>query len=335
MGLVPNDILAVLRRGALLDFDAEPTGEPLAGGVSSDIWRVELGDGRVVCVKRALARLRVKADWRAPIERSGYEAAWILAAREIEPDAAPELLFRDGAGGAIVMPFLPPERFRLWKQVLHEGETDRAVAASVGERLVRIHAGTALRDDVAARFPTDAIFHDIRLEPYLLATARAHPKLEQALLRIARRTASTKRALVHGDVSPKNLLLGPNGPVFLDAECAWYGDPAFDLAFCLNHLLLKCLWTPGAAAGLLACFDDLLESYMRGVVWERRDELEARAAALLPGLFLARVDGKSPVEYITDEGEKERVRRVAGAFLRAPAETLMPIRQTWAAELGL
>jgi hypothetical protein len=123
--------------------------------------------------------------------------------------------------------------------------------------------------------------------------------------------------------------------VFLDAECAWYGDPAFDLAFCLNHLLLKCLWTPAAAPGFLACFDALAEAYLGGAAWEPRAELEARAAALLPGLFLARVDGKSPVEYVTADTDKERVRRVAGAFLQAPPGALAPIREAWAVELGV
>src|ERR1700712_4309494 len=105
-------------------------------------------------------------------------------------------------------------------------------------------------------------------------------------------TIGNKHALVHGDVSPKNILAGPDGPVFLDAECAWWGDPAFDLAFCLNHLLLKCGWTPRAASGFLACFEALTASYLTGVDWELPEALEARAAALLPGLLLARVDGK-------------------------------------------
>ena len=121
----------------------------------------------------------------------------------------------------------------------------------------------------------------------------------------SRTTQANKRALVHGDVSPKNILRGPDGPVFLDAECAWWGDPAFDLAFCLNHLLLKCLWTPSAAAGFLACFDALGAAYLARVAWEPPHALEARAARLLPGLFLARVDGKSPVEYITTEHGQE------------------------------
>jgi aminoglycoside phosphotransferase (APT) family kinase protein len=334
MSPIPNDILAVLRRGGLLDFGDEPDGEPLTGGVSSDIWLVRL-PAAPVCVKRALAKLRVRADWRAPVERSGYEAAWMRVAGAIEPGAAPKLLFEDRAAAAVVMAYLEPARHRLWKEVLRQGEADPSVAGAVGCRLGRIHAATARRQDIAARFPTDAIFHDIRLEPYLLATAVAHPALAIPLRRIARRTATTKLALVHGDVSPKNIMLGPAGPVFLDAECAWYGDPAFDLAFCLNHLLLKCLWTPDAAPGFLACFDALAESYLEHVAWEPRAELEARTAALLPGLFLARVDGKSPVEYVTSLADRERVRRTASAFLIAPAATLAAIREAWAVELGL
>lgn len=334
MASVPNDILAVLRRGGFLDFAAEPRGEPLAGGVSSDIWRVELDQGDV-CVKRALARLKVAADWRAPTERSGYEAGWIEVARSIDPAAAPPLLHVDRAAGAIVLPYLPPERYRLWKAVLRDREAEPAVAAAVGRRLAAIHGGTARREEIARRFPTDAIFFDIRLEPYLLATARAHPSLRGPLERLARRTAATKLALVHGDVSPKNILLGPEGPLFLDAECAWFGDPAFDLAFCLNHLLLKCLWRPDAAAPFLACFDALAGAYLDEAAWEPRGELEARAAALLPALFLARVDGKSPVEYVTEERDKERVRRVASSFLHAPSEGVTPIREAWAVELGV
>lgn len=334
MGPVPNDILAVLRRAALLDFETEPDGQPLEGGVSSDIWRIDLAAGPV-CVKRALARLKVRADWRAPVERSGYEAAWMQIAAAAVPGSTPEILYVDQAAGAVVMSFLPPDRYRLWKRALLEGDADQGVAAAVGARLHRIHAATARRGDIAARFPTDAIFHDIRLEPYLLATARVHPALAAALGRLARRTATTKLVLVHGDVSPKNILLGPDGPVFLDAECAWFGDPAFDLAFCLNHLLLKCLWLPRAAPSFLDCYAALAGSYLGGELWESRGQLEARAAALLPALFLARVDGKSPVEYVTAAADKERVRRVASLFLQAPVETLDAIREAWAVELGL
>jgi aminoglycoside phosphotransferase (APT) family kinase protein len=125
------------------------------------------------------------------------------------------------------------------------------------------------------------------------------------------RTAKTKACLVHGDVSPKNILAGARGPVFLDAECAWYGDPAFDLAFCLNHLLLKCLWVPASRAAFLDCFDALAASYLDSVSFE---DIEERAASLLPALLLARVDGKSPVEYLTHD-HKEFVRAAARELL--------------------
>ncbi len=324
---------AALERMGLLPGGAAPVFTRLEGGVSSDIWRVDVA-GRALCVKRALPKLKVAADWRAPVERNLYEARWMRRAAEAAPGSAPALLGQDEAAGLLVMAFLPPERYRLWKAELSAGRVDCGFAARVGATVARIHAVTAGSDAVAATFPTDAIFHDIRLEPYLLATVGAHPDLAEPLAALAERTAGTRRAMVHGDVSPKNILAGPDGPVFLDAECAWYGDPAFDIAFCLNHLLLKCLWVPEAAESLLAGFDSLASAYLAGVAWEPAAALEARAARLLPGLFLARVDGKSPVEYLTDAHDKDRVRRVARDLLLRPVDTLAAVRRAWAQELA-
>ena len=167
----------------------------------------------------------------------------------------------------------------------------------------------------------------------MLATARAHPELAAALEELVETTAGEKRALVHGDVSPKNVLMGPAGPVFLDAECAWYGDPAFDLAFCLNHLLLKCLWVPAAGAAFLGCYRALAAAHLERVDWEDPRGFEARAARLLPGLLLARVDGKSPVEYLSDEDDKEKVRRVATRLLKRPAAGLLEVASSWSSEI--
>jgi len=208
------------------------------------------------------------------------------------------------------------------------------VAAAVGRQLGRIHAGTADDPAIAARFDSEAIFRPIRLEPYLLATAERHPDRADALRRLVEATLADRRALVHGDVSPKNILVGPQGPVFLDAECAWFGDPAFDIAFCANHMLLKCLWVPEAVDGFLACFDALVADYLDQVAWEPVADLDARAARLLPGLFLARVDGKSPVEYLTAGADKDRVHRVARALLADPVDRLAEVRGAWAQELG-
>jgi aminoglycoside phosphotransferase (APT) family kinase protein len=205
------------------------------------------------------------------------------------------------------------------------------VAGATGRQLARIHAATAGRADLAERFATGHIFFPIRPEPYLIATGLVHPDLASRLRDLSDTTMRTRLALVHGDVSPKNILAGKGGPVFLDAECAWYGDPAFDLAFVLNHMLLKCIWRPQWTARYLKCFDALRDAYLQGVDWEARAGMETRTAYLLPGLLLGRVDGKSPAEYIFVDADRDMIRGVARALLLHPVPTLGEVRDAWAA----
>ena len=323
--MLPESVLAFLRQHGLATADEIPRAVALSGGVSSDIWRVDLRSGSI-CVKRALPRLRVEQLWEVPVERNRYERMWIATANAILPGVAPRVLAADDSG-CFAMQLL--EGYPLWKTELAEGHADRDFAAKVGSCLARIHAATAGDQDCAAKFDTDVNFHAIRLDPYLLAAAMVHPVHAAALHALVERTAGTKLALVHGDVSPKNILVAPQGPVFLDAECAWYGDPAFDLAFCLNHLLLKGLWVPVRRKAFLQCYDVLAEAYLAAVAWEARASIELRAATLLPGLLLARVDGKSPVEYLKSDADKDFVREIAGRFLRSPPATLAELRTAW------
>ena len=293
---------------------------PLTGGVSSDIWRVDAG-GNSWCVKRALAQLKVAAEWKAPVERNAFEWDYMQVASTIAPGHVPRPIAHDKARGLFAMAWLAPDQHRLWKSELLAGRVDADDAAAMGDLLGRIHAATARDPTLPARFPTDASFHALRIDAYLLATARAHPDLVPLIEPIAAQTAQTKRVLVHGDVSPKNIMLGPDGPILLDAECAWFGDPAFDLAFCLNHLLIKRLVMKGAEGALAASFDALAAAYLAHVDWEAVEAVEARAAALLPVLALARVDGKSPVEYL-DEAQRDLLRGIARAAIKMQPTTL-------------
>jgi hypothetical protein len=327
------DLLAGLSRMGLLSPGETPGLTPLTGGVSSDILRVDLVRGPV-CVKRALAKLKVHAEWRAPIERNRWEVEWLKIAGAIVPGGVPRILAEDTGSGMFAMEYLEPARHPVWKERLRDGVADPAFAAEVGRRIALIHAHTAGRDEVALRFATDHIFFPIRLEPYLRATAHVHTDCAKQLEALVQVTSVTKLALVHGDVSPKNILCGAHGPVFLDAECAWFGDPAFDLAFCLNHMLLKCLWRPHWADAYLACYDALAQAYLQTVTWEPAARIEARTAHLLPGLFLGRVDGKSPVEYLTADWQRDAVRSVARRYLLAPVERLHEIRDRWRDEMA-
>jgi aminoglycoside phosphotransferase (APT) family kinase protein len=325
-----DDLIAALRRLSLVGADQEARVTPLAGGVSSEIHLVETATRRF-CVKRALARLKVAALWEAPIERNSAEAAWIRTVGAWLPDAAPAFLGEDRELGLFAMTYFPPRDTPVWKDELLNGAVDAGFAETVGRELAVIHARSAADPALPAAFANDATFEQIRLEPYLRATGRAHPDLAGRLNGLADATLHTGRALVHGDVSPKNILHGAAGPVFLDAECAWFGDPAFDLAFCLNHLLLK-----GARRGVNRApygeaFRRLTRAYRVGVTWEAPEAVEARAAALLPALFLARIDGKSPVEYLTTDDEKAAVRRFARPLIEQPVVRLSPIVDAWSA----
>jgi aminoglycoside phosphotransferase (APT) family kinase protein len=323
---LPEPVLRFLRKNKLIEINEVPPASALSGGVSSDIWRVDLARGPV-CVKRALPRLRVAQVWEAPVERNRYEYEWFRIAGEAAPHAVPRMIAQEA--GLFAMEYLEPARHPVWKALLSQGRAEAGFAAEVGRTLAVIHAATAGRDEIARRFPTDRIFFDIRLEPYLVATGRKHPDLATQLSRLVERTEKTKLCLVHGDVSPKNVLAGPRGPVFLDAECAWYGDPAFDLAFCLNHLLLKCLWVPDAAARFLLSFESLFDAYQTKLSWERSETLETRTATLLPALLLARVDGKSPVEYLVSEKDKQHVRSLARELLLRSVASVSSIREAW------
>ena len=323
-----DELATSLRRIGLAKERESIKAHPLQGGVSSDIILVEV-EGRRFCVKRALARLKVAALWEAPVSRNAAEAAWMRTVAHWLPSAVPEVLAEDPGVGLFAMEHLPPETFPVWKAQLLDNRVDLEFAAAVGRVLVHIHARSAIAPDLRRTFAHDDTFEAIRIEPYLRATARAHPALAPRLTALAERTLASRRALVHGDVSPKNILVGPNGPVFLDAECAWFGDPAFDLAFCLNHLLLKGARKGSDRGSFLSAFAALGDAYSSSVDWEDPRENEARAASLLPALFLARVDGKSPVEYLTDERERDAVRGCAAPLIADPPARLAEVADAW------
>ncbi len=323
-------------RAALVKLGlTEPADEiavtPLTGGVSCDIFKVETPSG-TICVKQALAQLRVATEWLAPVERSGNEVRWLKLAEKLGAPLAPRVLAQSDADNLFVMSFLDPLQHRNWKGELAQGRIDADFAAQVGAQIGRMHAATADDQDVARAFATDEMFHALRIEPYLLHTAGAHPDLADRLTAIAALTQATRRALVHGDASPKNILVGPNGPVFLDAECAWFGDPAFDLAFCLTHLILKGVWLPQHRAACDEAFEALHRAYMAHVNWEPPAGLDQRAADLLAAFLLARIDGKSPVEYLTSEDDKAFVRRAARQALLARPASPLDVLTLWIKE---
>jgi len=303
----------------------------LTGGVSSNIFRIDLQSGPA-CVKQALPKLKVEKEWHVPTNRVLAEIDWLTTAVRIVPGNVPRILGADRVRGAFVMEFF--EGLPNWKVELLAGRVEQSVGIQVASVLAQMHHSTAGDPNIAREFAHDANFFALRLEPYLLEAARVHPDLADRLNRVVETTKSTRLVLVHGDVSPKNILLRGDSLLLLDAECAWYGDPAFDLAFLLNHTLLKSVHVPDCASAFEDLYLNILATYMQRVSWENPDGFDQRCARLLPGLLLARIDGKSPVEYL-GQVDRARIRAAARALVLQPPSTLEDLLGRWKHSLGL
>ena len=324
----------MLERLRMIGAGEVPEVHRLTGGVSSNIVRIDIGK-RSFCLKQALPTLKVAKLWNAPVERVFEEIAWLRTAALIAPRNIPVVLGVDAETGSFLMEYLPEDSYAGWKGALLRGEVAGGIAGQLGTILNRIHNATAGDPKIVEAF--DKPFNDqnimaIRLDPYLRETGRQHPDRAPFFEALVQSFIANKRCLVHGDVSPKNILIGPNGPVILDAECACYGDPSFDVAFLLNHLLLKAAYRPASALAYADEFKGFTDAYFADIKWEPKEALEIRVARLLPALLLARVDGKSPVEYL-DEAQRAKVRQLAIRLLDLQAASLFEIQAMWYANI--
>jgi len=302
------DLVAVARAVGL--DAARLTVTPLAGGVSSDIYLLEAGGARFV-VKQSLPQLRVAAEWRVDPARIWRE---VDALRLLGPVCAvPKVVYEDRGAHCYAMTAAPAEA-EPWKAQLLRGEAHPAVARRVGEIQAAMLEQRGFEDL--------GFFEELRIEPYYTYTARRHRELAWLFERASTACRERRQGLVHGDWSPKNILVDGRGePLALDFECVHYGDPAYDTAFLLNHLLLKTFYRPADAEAYLACARAYLEPLDRVAF--------ADVMVHLPALLLARVDGKSPVEYLTHE--REAVRRLAYSLAHTPAADVAEIWLRWKA----
>jgi aminoglycoside phosphotransferase (APT) family kinase protein len=255
------------------------------------------------------------------VHRSRAEYHWLQVANTIAPGHVPKPYGWSAAQNGIAMEFVAGPDVTLWKRSLLSGAPEQGQAAAVGSILGRIHAASARPGFDRAPFANRDDFRALRIEPYLTFTATRHPDLAPQLIASADTLYAADAALVHGDVSPKNILFRGSAPILLDAECATMGDPAFDVAFCLNHLILKAVHLPQSAQDRLRGARELWQAYVPHVAWEAPATLEVRVAALVPALMLARVDGKSPVEYLSDSA-RDHVRTLSRNILQRAPSTL-------------
>jgi 5-methylthioribose kinase len=287
--------------------------DELGGGISNVVLAVTCGDTALV-LKQALPRLRVAEEWLAKRERALVEARALGLALALAPGAVPRVLDVDDERCAIAIELAPPG-LRSWKDLLLVGEVDPDVARDLG-RLLGIWHGDAA---AAAAFDEWDSFEQLRIDPYYREVARRHPALSADVLGYAAALATRRSAFVHGDFSPKNVLVGDGAVWVIDFEVAHRGDPAFDVAFLTTHLVLKGIARPTCRDALWDCIRAFHASYEATAARPPLDP--AYVLGHVGCLLLARVDGKSPAEYL-DEPERGEVRALATRLIRRPPASL-------------
>jgi aminoglycoside phosphotransferase (APT) family kinase protein len=289
----------------------------LDGGVSNVVLAADSG-ARAVVVKQALPRLRVPQLWLAKRERAISEADALVLAATITPGVVPAVLDLDRDRCALTIS-AAPRGWSTWKSRLLAGDADPAVASRVGAILGAWHRATFRDQGVAARFADYEAFDQLRVDPFYRTVAQNHPELAQAIDAATTRMEATHICLVHGDYSPKNVLVG-DGVWVIDFEVAHFGDPAFDVAFMLNHLLLKLVHVPRSGAELGASANCFWNSYRTAVPAELLPDIPYLLAHV-GALMVARVDGKSPAEYLA-RPEQDIAREAGSRLLLEPPDSL-------------
>lgn len=302
----------------------EPAGhEVLAGGVSSRTVRITFVDGRQWVLKQALAKLRVAADWFSDPRRVHREALGMRVLGELAPPGAiPRLVFDDERHHVLGMEAVPPPHEN-WKALLLAGRVRVRHAADFGALLAVIHRNShRRRRELERDFADRSYFESLRIEPYYQYSAAQEPRAAEFFRRLIDDTRANLLALTHGDYSPKNVLVRDDRLVLLDHEVVHWGDPWFDFGFAMAHLLSKWHHLPEHRPELRASIDLFVKSYLEGIVdcpWLAAQPDRGVRHAL--GCLLARVVGRSPLEYLSPEErarQRETVVRLLGSTDNLP-----------------
>jgi 5-methylthioribose kinase len=303
----------------------------LAGGVSNIVLLVARHGGEDFVLKQARPQLRVPQPWFCSVERIWREVDVlhvcdrVLSADENDSSAVirtPRVVFEDRENYLFAMTAAPPHV--VWKQQLLAGDVNPQVARACGHLLGTLHAGTWRDPAIAASLGDRQFFDDLRVDPYYRQIAIVHDDLRVKIQRLIDSVFAYPLALVHGDFSPKNLLVYEGGLMLVDFEVGHYGDPAFDLGFFLSHLILKTFYAAPAWQPYVALTEAFWAAYnqrmVATVIAAEMQSLVARAVQNFAGCTLARVDGKSRVEYLQSDTLRNSVRDLCRAlFINPPA----------------
>jgi 5-methylthioribose kinase len=321
----PGALVAYLQHERLIDADEEPQVTVLAGGVSNRTVLVERESGESWVVKQALAKLRVQVDWFSSPERIHREAdglRWLV--QFAPPGSITPLVFEDHTDHLLGMTAVP-QPHENWKTMLLRGELDSDHVRQFAKLIGQIHRESNLRlSELELVFGDRDFYETLRVEPYYRYTASQVSESASFYADLIDDTYARQDTIVHGDFSPKNVLVHDGQLVLLDHEVIHLGDPGFDLGFGMTHLLSKAHHAPQLRATFQHATVEFWDTYWQTVTtgnacWTVN--LEPRAVRHTLGCLLARVRGRSPLEYM-DGGERDRQAAVTTAMMVHPPTTV-------------
>lgn len=276
--------------------------QPLSGGVSCRVWKIVVNENRWV-MKQALEKLDVQVDWFSDVERIHREHEVMESLHSLLPEGTiPEVVHTDYVNH-IYMMACAEEGAPTWKELLMNGTFHSLHAKNAANILRLIHEqSNKMKEEDKTRFQDQKYFIQLRVDAFHNYLIKKYPELSASIQKLIDEVTKQEICLVHGDFSPKNMLVEKaNNIVLIDFEVAHWGNPVFDVAYCLGHLMLKG-WHLNKRQEFLKLIEAFLTGYKRNV-----DNLTPHLGLML----LARMDGKSPVNYIKDEHMKNIIRRVA------------------------
>jgi 5-methylthioribose kinase len=289
--------------------------ELLGWGVSNAVLRVETPK-RIFILKQSRPQLRTRDAWFSDLERVYREQEVMQVLYPLLPEpTVPAVLLSDRANYVFAMSHAPAGS-RVWKETLLAGQVDLAVGRHAGMILGRIHEATASDTHLIEPFRNHTVFVQLRVDPYYRRVQERRPEVAQAVQPIIDRMLTAKEALCHGDYSPKNILTHDRGFTLVDYETAHFGDPTMDLGFFLSHLVLKAVKRHDIRQQYFDLTRAFWASYSREIHFRPTAELAVRGIEHLAVCLLARIDGTSPVEYLTEPPKREAVRNLGRRLLR-------------------
>ncbi len=316
----PSELLAYLVQGDRITKDEQPKITVLQGGVSNKTVLLERTSESWV-IKQALPKLRVETPWYSDPSRIQREAEGLRTLAQLIPNNVPTFLFEDTEQHVLAMSAVP-QLHENWKTVLLNGGVLQHHVKQFAELLGAIHRlAFEKRDELSKTFADTSFFESLRLEPYYHYTASQVPSATTFLENLIAETKQQHLTLVHGDYSPKNILVYQDNFILLDFEVIHWGDPAFDVGFAMTHLLSKAHHLSEQRATFLNAAWVFWKSYARfikGLEWT--NGLEARAVRHTLACMLARVRGRSPLEYLNDT-QRQRQEKVIVELMQKPPTT--------------